>query len=165
MIRSTAQKELIHIRRTTIANSIVELSRTQTQRKLLFAAFFLALFIFRYVSPLFLQIYTNRISTEHIQICRSCQFAHHGRTRILSPLFQPPKIGIHAHPMGLLNVPFRTPLVHLRMQILQTEDLSTLHQQSLNQDPASEGGGTWDLGDVFFLPVSQSWCLESLLYD
>jgi len=33
--------------------------------------------------------------------------------------------------MGLLDVPLRTALVHLRMQILQAQDLPALYEQSL----------------------------------
>jgi hypothetical protein len=33
--------------------------------------------------------------------------------------------------MGLLNVPLWTTLVYLRVQVLQVEDLPTLHQQSI----------------------------------
>jgi hypothetical protein len=37
--------------------------------------------------------------------------------------------------MGMLNVPFWPPLVHLRVQVLQAQDVPSMHQQSLTPTP------------------------------
>ena len=56
---------------------------------------------------------------------------HNGYPILLPPQLQHAQVRVHAHPMGLLNVPLRPSLVHLRMQILQAEDMPSMHLQSL----------------------------------
>ena len=58
--------------------------------------------------------------------------AHYGHSRILPSLFQPAEVRVDTDPMGLFNVSLRAPLVHIRMQVLQIEDLSPMYEQSLN---------------------------------
>ncbi|CZR52114.1 uncharacterized protein PAC_01991 [Phialocephala subalpina] len=67
----------------------------------------------------------------------SSQHFKHGGTRLLQSLIHYAKVRINPYSMGLFHVPLWASLVYLRVQILQVEDLSTLYEQSLEQDVIS----------------------------
>jgi hypothetical protein len=70
-----------------------------------------------------------------------CSLQHllprHGGPQILPSFVQPPQVRVDTHPMGLQHVSQRSSLAHLRVQVLQAQDLPTLHQQSLTCLPLS----------------------------
>ncbi|OWP02515.1 hypothetical protein B2J93_2723 [Marssonina coronariae] len=54
-----------------------------------------------------------------------------GHPQLLPPLLQPPEVRVDAHPVALLHVPLGPALVHLRVQVLQAEDLPAVYEQGL----------------------------------
>lgn len=63
-----------------------------------------------------------------------------GDSRLLPSFICSPEVRVDPDTMGLLDVPFRPPLVHLRVQVLQAQNLSSLHQQGLNPHPKTPPG-------------------------
>jgi len=82
---------------------------------------------------------------QSICSCQSPQITHDGCANSLRPLVQDHQIRKYADPMDLQHVPLGPALVHLRMQVLQAEDVPSLHLQRLSkkqvgmrQDPSLE---------------------------
>ena len=78
-------------------------------------------------------IYQYPSTSRHLRLHLTLQSTvqSHGRTIILLPLLQPHQIRVDPHPVDLLFLPLRRPLVHLRVQVLQVEDVSTMCEQAV----------------------------------
>jgi len=84
--------------------------------------------------PLYPEIHQTQIHLQSLtraHLAEQLKKPHHGEPITLCPLLQAHQIRKYPDPMGLQYVSFRPPLVHFRVQVLQAQDLPSLHIQRI----------------------------------